>query len=527
MSRAEVNSPTARPLRAVSVCIALMATPALFGACATSPARDRGTLEPLTALRLSQEQEPEVAPEPQEEVPQPAPQEDPQEDPLEDPLEETPQPDPEEDPPDAPVQEPEAAYPPLQAEEEGASIHGSVASTVRSRWGSDAEDHDLHAVASVDIETPGPDPFKIHVLGRGSWDFDGRSDDWVFHSVDDTFDDRVTGRLYHAYVDAPLHDDLALARLGRQDMYETPVFAHFDGARVETKGWGALGLVLGLYGGVPVHLFEGSSTGDALGGAYAAFTPWEGGRLRFDWMHLEDETRLGDHNNDLLALGVHHLVNRNLRFEGSYSFLEEESRDVRVGALWTLPEQQLTLRASYYSLFESQAALANEVNPFFNTLITTHPYDQGQLQFSKGVGEHVMLFGGLDLRRIQDEGDIGRYNRDFDRYYLTVSLPETLPEETTLSLTGEVWDSPDNEISTWGIDLQKEFHEKYEAALGSNFALFKYELDLDLERENVRTYYAQVRRRFSKSTDARLRYEFEDEEFDEYHTLRVDLTWRF
>ena len=411
--------------------------------------------------------------------------------------------------------------------EHPASLSGYVMGRSRSRWNDDVDDHDIYGVAGVDITTSGEDPFKIHLVGRGAWDTDGESGGSTYFGVDDTYDSRLTGRLYQAHVDAPLGDGFELARLGRQTMYETPATAYFDGVRLESAGWGPAKFAVGVYGGVPVHQFESSSGGDVIGGVYTTFRPWEQGRVRIEWMHLEDETRLGEHENDLLSIGLRHRVGHNLRLEGNYSRLEDENRDMALKGLWTLPEQQLTVRASHYRLLEPEMDLANELNPFFNSLITSQPFDQNQLQISKGFGEWIEIAGGFDVRRVDDEGDIGRYNRDFDRYYVSAILLELLPLDTTLTVTAESWDSPDSDIETWGVDLDSELDEGLRASLGSYYTLFKYFLDLDSERENVRTYYAEIRKAMSDSTDLSARYEYEDEELGEYHTLRVGVTWRF
>ncbi|MEW6071260.1 MAG: hypothetical protein AB1726_01520 [Planctomycetota bacterium] len=413
------------------------------------------------------------------------------------------------------------------AESDSPAVHGFLAARSRSRWTEDADDHDVYAVAGVDAASSGADPWRFHVLGRGSWDVDGERGEQPFPDIEDTYGSSLNGRLYEAHADIPAGERLDLLRAGRQIIHETPTTAYFDGARVETAPAGPTAAVLGVYGGLPVHLYESSSTGDVIAGAYARLRPWMRGQLRLDWMHLEDETRLGEHQNDLFALGLRHRFGRNLRLEGEYSRLEDEDRDVAVRGLWFLPEEQFSIRASHYRLLEPQTDLVNEINPFYNALAAREPYDQSQIQVSKGFGERLEVAGGFDTRRVDDENDIGRFNRDFDRFYVTAILLETLPADTILSLTGEVWDSEGQDIETWGIDLENELDETLRASLGSYYSLYKYYLDSDSERENVRTYYAEVRKKVTAATALSARYEYEDEELDEYHTLRVGMTWRF
>jgi len=412
------------------------------------------------------------------------------------------------------------------AGDDGAKVEGSLNLRYRARWTDEDEDQDLYGVAAVDITTGGKDPFLIHLLGRGAWDMDGQAHPDPFYGVDDSYGSSVTGRLYYAYVDAPIHA-LDLTRVGRQVNYDTPVVTYFDGARLEISESSPMGLMLGAYGGLSTHLFETSHQGDFTGGVYTSLNPWVGGRLRFDYLHLQDETNLGDHNDDLLAVGLKHNVGRNLDLEGKYTWLEAEDRDLTLRGNWFWPEQDLSVRASYYRLLQSQGDLSLELNPFYNTLRTLYPYDQTQLQLSKGLGDFAQIFGGVDFRRVDDEGDIGQFNRDFDRYHLSLALLDLLPLSTTVSFRGEMWDSPQNDISSWGLDVDSELGEGFKTLLGTYYSLYKYYLDLNLEREDVRTYYVELRKELFDATDWNIRYEYEDAEYNFYHTLRMGMTWRF
>ena len=209
-------------------------------------------------------------------------------------------------------------------------------------------------------------------------------------------------------------------------------------------------LVAGAYGGNSVHLHESWVSDEWMGGAYASLRPWYDGRLRLDWMHLGDDQRYGEGSNDLVSVNLQHRLSKAVRVEGEYSLLDGDPNDLRLKGFLLWPDQDLSLRLSYYRLLEAQNNLAYELNPYFNTLNTYFPFDQGQVMVSKIFSDTLELFGGVDLRRVEDEGEIGRYNRDFDRYYLTASLLEQLPLDSTLSVTGELWDSPGNEVESWG-----------------------------------------------------------------------------
>ena len=432
----------------------------------------------------------------------------------------------------------------LLAEGEGESALESYASGVaqpepemtgfinfrtRSRWAEDAEedDHDLYAVVGADWVESGDDSWGVHLLLQGTWGLNSQAPGSIFYSVQDTYDDQLEGRIYHAFVDVPAGDDLRITRLGRMLIYDTPVTAHFDGAHFETAPVGPTQFVLGAYGGNSVHLFESWPSDETMGGVYTRFRPWDEGQLRVDYMRFEDDDRFGEGENDLVSTGLTHRIGKELKLDGNYSWLDGDSNDMRFKATWLWPEQDLSLRLSHYRLIQAQRNFAYELNPFFNFLNTYFPYDQSQVVLSKVFGKNLEIYAGLDYRRVDDEGDIGPFNRDFDRYYATAAFPDLLWEDSTLSLTGETWNSPGNDIHTWGLDLSSQVSEDTRASFGSYYALYKYFFDVDTEREDVRTYYAEIRNSVSESTNLIARYEFENEEIDSFHTLRLGVTWRF
>jgi len=415
------------------------------------------------------------------------------------------------------------------ASQSATTMDGYLNFRTRSRWAVDHEqdDHDLYGVVSTDILTAGPKGWGIHVLLRGSIGLDSQPPGSIFYGVQDTYKNQFDGRIYHAYVDAPLQEAFRLTRFGRTIIYDTPATAYFDGLQLETNPVGPTDISFGAYGGSSVHLFESWPSDEWMGGLYASLRPWKGGNFRVDWMRLKDDARFGEGDNDLVSLGLIHRLNDNLRLEGDYSVLDGKGNDARVKGFWTWPRQDMTVRLTYYELLRAQNNLAYELNPYFNTLNTYYPYRQSQLVVSKAFGEVFDLYGGLDVRRVDDEANIGRYNRDFDRYYLTAALPEQLPLDTTMSLTGEVWDSPGNDIQTWGLDLTSRFNADTKASIGSYYSLYKYYMDIATERENVRTFYAELRKSVSDSTNLMVRYEYENEEIDTFHNLRLGVTWRF
>ena len=84
------------------------------------------------------------------------------------------------------------------------------------------------------------------------------------------------------------------------------------------------------------------------------------GRARLDWMHLEDELQLGDQRDDLLSAALWQNLSEHLLFEGEYSHLEGDPRDLRLRAFYDHPESQSAVRVSGGQLlFQSREALTS------------------------------------------------------------------------------------------------------------------------------------------------------------------------
>lgn len=442
----------------------------------------------------------------------------------------------------APVEETQREAPPVEdqaALEEPAPawldrlreipIHGLWSNQYRARWTSDDSDHDVRSWLSLDIGDAEKHEYTGRFDGILYWDVDGRSGEdgqSTFFEITDTYDSRTDGRLYEAYVDAHW-DSLSVARLGRQQILETPVLAWFDGALVETQETTDYDLFFGAYGGIPVHVFESSPSGDAIFGVYAAGRPWKGGKLRFDYMRLQDENVFGDEDNDLFNLGWWQSLSEGFFAEAEYSRLDESSRDVRARATYYDTESDFTLQASYYELLQTQGNLALEIDPFFGSLLELFPYYQTRFLASKSFWEWIYLEGGFDVRRVDDDDDIGQFNRDFERYYFVTTFQDVWLEDLDFTLNGDVYDSDGNDTEAWGLDATKRFDEQWQGSLGTFYSLFKYDYFTAEERDHVRTFYLKVEYDRTKNMGFDLHYEFEDDDFDDYQTLRLGMSWRF
>jgi hypothetical protein len=405
-----------------------------------------------------------------------------------------------------------------------ALVTGQLLTRYRGRFTGDESDLDLYEVADLAFADPSG-RWSGAVLARASYDVDGREDGQDdFFSLQDTYDHSLEAQLFHAYLDVAT-ETFALLRLGRQPLYETPLTLFFDGARAELAPRGERRATLGAFAGVGEHPYESSSDGDLVLGTFASLLVWPGAKLRADWMRLED-ARLGvEHENDLfgLALGQDLLgAERATRLDARFTALEGNGRDLRLAGSHVDSRANVTLQGSLYRLLQTQQELAAPLDPFSDTLFELFPYYQLGFSASKDWRDFGLL-SGLDLRRVEESGDEGEFNRDFERYYLTSTLPDAL--WVSVSVTGELWHATDTDYETWGASLSRAFEAGWDVALGSHYALYEYDQQSGEERDHVRTTSLDLRWKPGRRWHWRMRYEFERNDFDDYHELRLEYAW--
>src|SRR6185295_16566401 len=141
----------------------------------------------------------------------------------------------------------------------------------------------------VDYSDPRYPWIQAHVSTRLSVDLDGHDPGSVFDGLSDIHNAALDFKLYDAYVSLSPKDSFGTLRVGRQLAYETPVIVHYDGLDFRTHPTGDAEFTAGLYGGRPVRLYEDTGASRSLVGVFAEERPWQGGRARIDWMHVEDD----------------------------------------------------------------------------------------------------------------------------------------------------------------------------------------------------------------------------------------------
>lgn len=431
-------------------------------------------------------------------------------------------------------------------------VTGSLYTRYRMRKSGSENDEDMYQFLSMDFGDKYKHFATAHFDARMAADFQhnrkvGRASD-VFAGLLDTYDSDVQGRLYTAYMDLNKLHGLEYLRLGRQYNYDTPEVLEFDGARVETDPlFGNHELKFSFYGGLPVHQYESSPAEDLVAGMAAEGRPWKTARMRLDYIHLEDTRRdirtldadlvdqslaqgNGRERNDLVSLTMWQTFrNPDIQLQGRVSVLDGHAREAMARMTYSRPKDQFHLTAAYETWFEEQTRLATEFDPYFQTLAGQEPYHNGTLVVSKGWGEHFWVEGGGVIRRLAYGAHEKEFNHEFGRYYATFEIRNLPIKGLSYSVTGTHWDGRSSAPDTTqvGGEIKYRRGREFESAIGTDYALYKYDFLQVRERDHVRTFYARQRWRPTRWATLDVRYEYERSLDEEYHTVTGSFRFTF
>ncbi len=406
-------------------------------------------------------------------------------------------------------------------------ISGDVRTRYRLQATFDETDQDLWQVLRFDIGDPDQRDVTFSFLGDWDWDLDERRRNSAFASSADSYDRHANARLLRAHVTFHRLGTIERARLGRQDGAFLPEVPVFDGALVESEAWTDWKLSARAYAGVPTHLYESSPSGDWLYGGGVEIEPGEATWAGFHYVRLRDRFLQTTNEDGLFVLEGRHRPIDALQLSARSTAVEGNFRDLQVRANTWLESLGLHLDVSYFTLLRTQRALVTEVDPYFLILREERPYDEWRALISQDIGDHVTIEAGFWIRTLREPTDEGVFNREFRRYFLSPRFYGWPDEGTSFSLTGELWNTDDEQIQSLGFDLSQELNEDLEVSFGSEYALYEFDPLFGGEREQVRTFYLRGDWDASDSVRLDLSLEHERDDRDSYRTLRIGCLWRF
>jgi hypothetical protein len=446
-----------------------------------------------------------------------------------------------EPPPPAAPEKTSPQEPPAAPAQPASSLAASVWTDLRltselkyvGRWTDGAHDNDLLLYQTLGLGNETKDLVSVRASGLLAFDLDRDQDPTnPFYGVNDTYSGDLTARLYTAYADLngvegnPLRDALRRVRLGRMNLYETPVQMYVDGGALETQpleGWADA--TIEAFVGLPSHLYESSSSGDFTTGAALRLAPWKGGLLRFDYMHITDEYEGQTETDDLYGARLDQGFSQEVRGGGHINFLGSDARDVSGYLTWTPADSDANVSLRYNGLFSDMKRSTLDLDYFTLFEGTFYAYDQLEVYAHKGFGDNVFVDGGAQARELRDDDNESTFNHEFRRYYLTPGLSEWPWKGLLLTGTLEIWDDGGDSFETYGGDLTQQLAEPWRASIGTYFQLYRYDVLADQEREDVWVSYLKTDYKLSKELQLRFMLELEDGDTDDYTRVILSMRW--
>jgi hypothetical protein len=417
-------------------------------------------------------------------------------------------------------------------------IRGSTSVSYRGRTTDDGNDDDLYGYLSLDGGTANVDEVGFHLLARATFDLDSGPavDGGPFGSLNDVGRDDLDVKLYEAYVDltgslAPESLGLKRVRLGRQNVHAA--FSYLvDGARLEFAPVKSAGdLRIGVFGGVPEYLYEASRSGDWIVGGDAAFRPFDDTRVDLRYVHVEDDNAWvgGSATDDFASLSVRQRLSDQWRASATWNTVDGHTRDVSGRIEWQEPDLDLTVKGSYKYQSNVTQEYTTVYDPYVGVLGVSYAHNQYQLEATKLFGEHFGADAGFAARFLRDRSLDGPFNREWTRGWLTLSSYRWPADTLDLSLTGEIWDSDGDADTTTSVGAEATFrpNDEFRFGAGTYYSLFKHDLFVVDERQDVTTFFLKARWNCTTSLRLDARYEFETGDEGDFHTGTVGLTLTF
>ncbi|MBI3854900.1 MAG: hypothetical protein HY293_04335 [Planctomycetes bacterium] len=408
-------------------------------------------------------------------------------------------------------------------------LQGMIRVKYRYRATSTESDTDLYEIISLNYGNAAKDPVTAALTARLAEDLDGNRNVqgyYPFTSLDDRYRSSATQRLYTAYMDfRPAGDDVQL-RAGRQLLDEFPETVPMDGGLARLQA--GAHVVLSLFGGLPVNLFESSPAGDAMYGASAEWAPdpQRRGRYRVEYLHLRDENILGLHQDDLVGFTMDE-GSGPFTFHARYTMLEGKSRDFRGRLTAADPEAEFLLQLQGTYVFHRIEALSYALDPYATFLMDLQPYVDLSLRASKSFGEPLTIDASLTSRQLVRNAADTTYNHEFKRVELSPLLRNWPLEDVSFRVSADYWNSSADDFWTVGGDVSWECRRDLVLSAASSYALYSIDAFSGEEHDRVRTWSLSLKWKVSKGSVIDVRFSLEQNSIDTFRIFEAGFRHAF
>ena len=168
----------------------------------------------------------------------------------------------------------------------------------------------------------------------------------------------------------------------------------------------------------------------------------------------------------------------------------------------------------------------------FGNAGTYEPFTQAGFTLQKGFGEHWNIFGGFSMRRLDDNQIASAFNHGFERVFLSISSLNVLFEGLTLQASGDYYRGEDNALQNDNFGgsfqaTQQLLSQRLELTGGTAHYLYRFNLFSGNESTNVQTYFVKTRAKLMNALKGEIGYEFENDDFNNFHAVDARLIWSF
>jgi hypothetical protein len=241
-------------------------------------------------------------------------------------------------------------------------------------------------------------------------------------------------------------------------------------------------------------------------------------------MSIRDEYLALDHHDEIYGVRWWQELD-GVRLNGLHTWRDGKPRDLWLG-LRGAGELPLDFAVDYRELLTTQRASVTELDPYYEILAEYVPFRQLDARVGPELGETFDVDLGTSIRRLSDPADAGTFNREFERGYVEFAVHDVGTEGLSLTLVGSLWTSDGEDIRTLTGDLAYRPTRDLELSAGTGYDLFKYDVFADFERVHVRTWFLHAEWQLRPRLRLDLGYDYERDDLDEFHQLRVGMTWK-